>query len=209
MTKHRNNKEQAILAAAKEEFLDKGLDGARTTSIARQAGVTHAMLHYYFNTKEELFASIFEDLIGEIAKNITLLFANSNLPLIERIKEGLSLHFDFVMQNPRLPLFIIREIASRPDRFHIIKDTMTNNASILFSTLQQSINEAAARGEIVAIDAPTLLIDMFSLNVFPFLMQPVFNEFIAKDSKEAELYLVARKQENIEIITRRLTPTKI
>ena len=40
-------REQAILEAAEREFLKKGFDGARTTSIAAAAGVTHAMLHYY------------------------------------------------------------------------------------------------------------------------------------------------------------------
>ena len=51
MAKPTQNTEQAILAAAKQEFLLKGYDGARTTSIAEKAGVTHAMLHYYFRTK--------------------------------------------------------------------------------------------------------------------------------------------------------------
>lgn len=45
------NKEQAILEAAEREFIVKGFAGARTTSIAEAAGVTHAMLHYYFRTK--------------------------------------------------------------------------------------------------------------------------------------------------------------
>ncbi|MBQ2779515.1 MAG: helix-turn-helix transcriptional regulator, partial [Bacteroidaceae bacterium] len=44
----KQSKEQQILAAAEQEFLTRGYDGARTTSIAQAAGVTHAMLHYYF-----------------------------------------------------------------------------------------------------------------------------------------------------------------
>ncbi|MDE6695880.1 MAG: TetR/AcrR family transcriptional regulator, partial [Muribaculaceae bacterium] len=36
--------EQLILKAAEKEFLSKGFAGARTTSIAEAAGVTHAML---------------------------------------------------------------------------------------------------------------------------------------------------------------------
>lgn len=35
--------ESRILQAAEEEFLLKGLEGARTTAIAERAGVTHAM----------------------------------------------------------------------------------------------------------------------------------------------------------------------
>ena len=37
--------ESRILQAAEEEFLLKGLEGARTTAIAARAGVTPAKLH--------------------------------------------------------------------------------------------------------------------------------------------------------------------
>ena len=50
--------ESEILKAAEQEFMLKGFDGAKTTSIAHAAGVTHAMLHYYFRTKEQ-FSSVF------------------------------------------------------------------------------------------------------------------------------------------------------
>ena len=50
--------ESEILKAAEQEFMLKGFDGAKTTSIAHAAGVTHAMLHYYFRTKEQLFERI-------------------------------------------------------------------------------------------------------------------------------------------------------
>ena len=66
------NKEQEILEAAEREFIAKGFAGARTTSIAEAAGVTHAMLHYYFRTKEQLFERILDEkmrLMGESAKD--------------------------------------------------------------------------------------------------------------------------------------------
>ena len=46
MTETTKTKEQAILAAAEQEFLAKGFDGARTTSIAAAAGgdTRHAAL---------------------------------------------------------------------------------------------------------------------------------------------------------------------
>ena len=61
MPEHARNKEQAIIDAAEREFLTKGFDGARTTSIAQAAGVTHAMLHYYFRTKEKIFERILDE----------------------------------------------------------------------------------------------------------------------------------------------------
>ena len=51
----------AILAAAEEEFARAGLAGARTDAIAAQAGVNKALLYYYFDSKEALYAAVVED----------------------------------------------------------------------------------------------------------------------------------------------------
>ncbi len=50
----KENKENEILEAAEKLFAEKGFKGATTTLIAAEAGVTHAMLHYYFRTKDQI-----------------------------------------------------------------------------------------------------------------------------------------------------------
>lgn len=206
MTKHQNNKEQAILAAAKEEFLDKGYDGARTTSIARAAGVTHAMLHYYFKTKEQLFERIFHETMGMLVEGILEVFTQTDKPFKERIAEALGIHFEVIRQNPRLPLFMIREVASRPERFAIIKNVISTFAGNLLIALQRDIDQAVAKGEISHIDATTLLLDMISLNVFPFIVKPVFEAATGLDLNVDSKFWELRKQENAQLIMRRLTP---
>ena len=59
MKEETSNTEQSILKSAEKEFLKKGFSGSKTTEIAKEAGVTHAMLHYYFRTKENLFNKVF------------------------------------------------------------------------------------------------------------------------------------------------------
>ena len=206
MTKHQNNKEQAILAAAKEEFLDKGYDGARTTSIARAAGVTHAMLHYYFKTKEQLFEHIFQETMGMLVEGILEVFTQTDKPFKERIAEALGIHFEVIRENPRLPLFMIREVASRPERFAIIKNVISTFAGNLLIALQRDIDQAVAKGEISHIDATTLLLDMISLNVFPFIVKPVFEAATGLDLNADSKFWELRKQENTQLIMRRLTP---
>ncbi|HOP63191.1 MAG TPA: TetR/AcrR family transcriptional regulator [Spirochaetota bacterium] len=56
-----------ILTAAKKEFANKGFNGARMSSIAAIAGVNQALLHYHFENKENLYRSIFQTAIGDIA----------------------------------------------------------------------------------------------------------------------------------------------
>jgi AcrR family transcriptional regulator len=46
---------EAILAAARNAFADKGYDGASIRIIATSAGVDPALVHHYFGTKDKLF----------------------------------------------------------------------------------------------------------------------------------------------------------
>ena len=43
-----------ILQAAKKVFTEKGLTGARMQDIADEAGISQALLHYYFPVKGEV-----------------------------------------------------------------------------------------------------------------------------------------------------------
>lgn len=88
--------ESRILQAAEEEFLLKGLEGARTTAIAERAGVTHAMLHYYFRTKNMLFERIIEEKMRNAGNIMQAVFVLGDMPLMERVKRGVEQHFDFI-----------------------------------------------------------------------------------------------------------------
>jgi AcrR family transcriptional regulator len=46
---------EAILAAAREAFAERGFDAASIRGIATSAGVDPALVHHYFGTKEQLF----------------------------------------------------------------------------------------------------------------------------------------------------------
>ncbi len=46
---------EAILAAARQAFAEKGFDGASIRQIATGAGVDPALVHHYFGTKDQLF----------------------------------------------------------------------------------------------------------------------------------------------------------
>ena len=55
-----------LLAAAVELFAEQGVAGTTVAEIARRGGVTSAMVHYYFQTKDQLLdAVVAEKLIGQ------------------------------------------------------------------------------------------------------------------------------------------------
>lgn len=50
-----------ILQAAKTEFAQNGLGGARVDVIAERSGANKRMIYHYFNSKQELFKRVLED----------------------------------------------------------------------------------------------------------------------------------------------------
>jgi len=65
-----------ILDAAEAEFSRHGLKGARVDAIARGAGVTTAMIHYYFDNKEGLYKAVLQRPATEFRD----IMASLNLP---------------------------------------------------------------------------------------------------------------------------------
>jgi AcrR family transcriptional regulator len=51
---------EAILAAARKAFAERGYDGASIRQIATEAKVDPALVHHYFGAKEQLFAEIMQ-----------------------------------------------------------------------------------------------------------------------------------------------------
>lgn len=197
------SKEQQILEAAEREFLKKGYDGARTTSIAKAAGVTHAMLHYYFRTKEQLFERFIDKKMSEVVPLLTHLFGNSDLSLVERIEKTISVHFDFVATNPDLPRFLINEILPYKERCDLFYSKVANFL-YFFNNLQREVNEAAARGEVEQFNVLLLFQSVLSLNIFPSLMINMIENLMSNNEQSMKEIFAQRKAENIELIMRRI-----
>lgn len=58
--------QQQILDAAEQEFARHGLKGARMSAISDRAQVTSATLHYYFETKENLYKAVLQRPVNEV-----------------------------------------------------------------------------------------------------------------------------------------------
>lgn len=59
------DRRRQLLGAAREEFLDVGISGARISSIAERAGVNQALLYRFFPSKEAMFEAAILDPLTE------------------------------------------------------------------------------------------------------------------------------------------------
>lgn len=198
------NTENKILEAAANEFMTKGYAGARTTTIAEAAGVTHGMLHYYFRTKEKLFERIISDRIELLTSIIASSIETTESDIYELLHKIIHSHLDFLAENPLLPGFLIREVYGQPEWRELLIRKFMVFAPIFISRLQTIIDRNAAEGKCRAIDAKMLILDMVSLNVFPFMAAPLISSFLPNAVQLSPDFLKARKQQNYETLVSKL-----
>ncbi len=198
--------EELILRAAEAEFLQKGYAGARTTAIAEAAGVTHAMLHYYFRTKEQLFEKIMHEKMGLVRDIMLGSMGDTNKPLFNKVRDTVAEHIDFIAANPDLPRFMVNEVFYNPERLVYVRSLMQAHAPLLVANLQHEIDDLAARGECRKVDARMLLLDIVSLNIFSFMAAPLVNTLMGSATDDMAAFVEARKRENTDTILRKLKP---
>jgi len=101
-----------ILAAARAEFAAKGFAGARMLAIARAAGVNHALLHYYFRSKEHLYTEAVRDKVSQIWAGIRS--AAESLPGDASFRDILAAllkgHARTIAAHPEFVMFMLRDI---------------------------------------------------------------------------------------------------
>jgi AcrR family transcriptional regulator len=193
--------------AAEAEFMEKGFAAAKTTAIARRAGVTHAMLHYYFRTKENLFDQVFRKKVELLADSIDKAFGGEGA-FIEKMRLGVGAHFDFLVENPRLPLFVLREIVDDPERRETVQEVLLPVFGRVVGRLQELFDRESARGNIVPVTALEIVLNIVSMNVFAFASLPLSLMLAGKGEGERAAFLQARKEQIIEQVLARLTNAK-
>jgi AcrR family transcriptional regulator len=99
----------AILNAATNEFARMGLAGARIQSIAQEAGVNVALLYYYFETKENLYAAVLDQVFSNWAQRVSPALEGEGSPR-EKVMAYVEAYFDFIAESPHRPRLVQQEM---------------------------------------------------------------------------------------------------
>ncbi len=182
--------EEKIFEAAFKVFQLKGFKGARMQEIADEAGINKAMLHYCFKNKELLFEAVFMNAFGKLAPQINEIFKSQD-SIFEKIKKFTDSYISFVMNYPFLPQFIIQEMNNNPE--FVTKFLKKENRPDPTKLIHQIENEIKL-GILKPINPKQLLIDIFSMTVFPFAAQALLKGMIQVSNEELMQLMEERKK---------------
>ncbi|MFE0021007.1 TetR/AcrR family transcriptional regulator [Amycolatopsis sp. NPDC059021] len=89
---------QDFVHAAVEVIATHGIDGATTRRIAEQAGANLAMVHYCYDSKEDLFADVYEFVVGKFRDLTTTV--DPQAPLEQTARKMLRDTMEYYVESP-------------------------------------------------------------------------------------------------------------
>jgi AcrR family transcriptional regulator len=130
----------AILAAARDEFAEWGLGGARVDRIAERAGVNKRLIYYYFEDKEKLFEAVLEHAylhIREEERGLHLL----DLPPTEAVRKLVEFTWNYYLAHPEF--LTLLNSANLHKARHLVE---SRRARELNSPLIETLGQILERG---------------------------------------------------------------
>lgn len=161
---------QAILEAALRTFARNGFGGASMPSIARLAGVAPPLIHYHFESKENLWREVVRFSLGELrAEAQAILRATQALAPLDRLRTLLQAHAEFAARFPDHFSMIVAEARADSDRFAWLQENYTG---ALFEDVVNILKEARDTGAIRAVPVEELAIVLVGGILVHFTIHP-------------------------------------
>jgi TetR/AcrR family transcriptional regulator len=165
-----------LLTIALREFSAHGFRGVSVTAIAKEAGATAAMIHYYFDNKQGLYEAVLQHALGPILSRLQA--ANDDPPegvdLLPRFIHG---YMHLLAENPEVPSLIVRDVLSPGGR---MRDTFVQGFARRGERgLRDLVRRAQQLGTVRSdIDPDLAALSLLSMAVFPFVGRPVAGQVL-------------------------------
>jgi TetR/AcrR family transcriptional regulator len=201
-----SEKEQLILQTAMDVFIEKGRHGAKMQEIADRAGINKALLHYYYRSKEKLYSKIFEFLIWHNINELLSLL-DSDLSFPEYLRTFIAEYTDLLNQNPKIPLFILKELSEGGAVVKRVLKNLVENGKFDSNKALRVIERGMKRGEIVRMDPLQVIATIVGSCLFYFISEPIFKTlFINEQTFDRNRFIEERKEAIYQLLSFGLIP---
>ena len=166
---------QSLLDAARTLFIAKGFGNVGTRELARVAGVSPAMIPYYFGDKQGLYDALIEDAIGKVLTRLQTLAAKGDAAREDPVATFLGAYLDTLTAEPWIPQLLVREVLAQDSPLRRrFRESFAGPAKEALGALMRGEQD---RGNLRSdFDVRLATLSLVGMTVFPFLVHPVLGE---------------------------------
>jgi TetR/AcrR family transcriptional regulator len=179
--------EEKIISSAEKLFYQKGKAGTSMQDIADDAGINRTLLNYYFRSKDQLFEAVFRNALASFVPSLAEML-HSNITFKDYVPRLIETIVDAMLENPQIPIFVLQELSSNPERMPQIIKEMGLDPELAVSKLESE--QWKEFGD--HMDPKQVILNLLSLCIFPFAARPVVTELLFNGDNDA--YISAMKQ---------------
>lgn len=192
-----------ILEAATREFAKQGFHGARTDTIASEAGIGKRMIFHYFESKDGLFSAVLEATYAKIRQAEEKLDLTRRPP-VEAITRLVGFSFDWYSEHPEFVPLLNEENLLKARHLQ-----MSRRATDMTMPLVEQIRAILSKGEDAGVfrkgvDPVDLYISIAGIGYFYFSNQFTLGNIFDRDFLD-DGAIRARRQHVIDLIVGFLT----
>lgn len=196
--------ENKIIEIAKNVFIEKGYAETSMSEIAAKVGINRPGLHYYFRTKDKMFEAVFGDIIMSIIPKVFDILIQKDKKIGKRVEEIIDTYYKLFLENPKLPMFVIREI--NRDANLLINTAEKLHLPERFFCALHSIEEEMKEGKLKQVPIRFIFYNLYSLLSIPFLSQDLTYSLLLDENESFEdmlndwkPYIVSQMENLLEI----------
>jgi len=167
---------ERLLDAATELFAERGIAAVSMAEIAAHVGVTSAMLHYYFKTRERLLDVVVEERFGRFIAAVSEGIDQGTDDPLAMVQDLVRRIIRLAEALPWLPSLWIKEIASDGGQ---LRERLINRLPTgIQKRFGESIAQAQKRGIVNPDLQPYLLfVSIIGLSLFPLAVAKIWKRF--------------------------------
>jgi TetR/AcrR family transcriptional regulator len=193
-----------LLTAARREFADRGLAGARVDDIAARAGVNKQLVYHYFGDKDALYLAVLEWVYEEIREQERKLNLEG-LPPEQAIRKLVASSFDHLAAHPDFIVLLNDE--NRGGARHVRGSRKLEALhSPLVSLVSKILNQGVRAGIFrKGVNPVHLYISIAGLSYFFFSNTPTLSAIFGKDLSSPAAKR-ARRRHVVDLVLQALRP---
>lgn len=169
--------QEKILAAARAEFIDHGLRGARMQQIADRAGLNKALLHYHFRNKEGLYVAALKSVFQGVVHGLMSKPSQPHMSEEEKIRTLIRAYVFVLKDHLDLAKMAMRELTDGGLYLDTMMEGLVDVASRIFPDLWSSLG-LAKLGSLTEEYPRHFIINVMSMVWGTFLLEPIYTRVV-------------------------------
>lgn len=164
------NKKEQIFSVCLEEFSQHGYKNASTNRIVKKLGISKGSLFKYFNTKEEIYFYVLDEVVNEIIKRMPEKIADMPKEPIARLKKFAEMELDICIEKPNIYM-LFKSAFGKEDELigKKIAEKYPEQSQKYFYSLLEGINTTNLQWNV-----------MDTINAVKWIIEGLNNEFLAQ-----------------------------